>query len=114
MNVGIVMALERLGAPIVVVKGIYNKIAKMVHLDRFIGCPFVNGSPKTEPIKYTNTSSDEIRIHSIRSLMQGVTEEVKDITILLGNEGIIKDAYKNFKTLLEVMATFGGEEVIEF
>ena len=50
MNVGIVMALEMLGTPIVVVRGIYNKIEKMVHLDRFMGCPFVNGSPKTEPL----------------------------------------------------------------
>jgi hypothetical protein len=46
--------------------------------------------------------------------MQGVTEEVKDITILLNNEKIIKDACKNFKNLLQVMATFGGEEVIDY
>lgn len=65
-------------------------------------------------LTYTKTSSGETRIHSIRSLMQGATEEAKDITTLLNNEEIIKDACKNFKTLLEVMATFGGEEVIEF
>ncbi|MCL5772854.1 MAG: hypothetical protein M1536_00545 [Firmicutes bacterium] len=51
---------------------------------------------------------------TISSLTQGITAEVKDITILLNNEEIIKGACKNFKTLLDVMATFGGQEVIEF
>lgn len=66
-------------------------------------------------LTYT-TRSDGTRLpkDTISSLMQSVTEEVEDITILLNNEEIIKDACKNFKTLLEVMATFGGEEVIEF
>ncbi len=65
-------------------------------------------------LTYT-TSRDGIQLpYTVRNFMQGVNEEVKDITILLNNEGIIKDACKNFKTLLEVMATFGGEEVIEF
>ena len=48
------------------------------------------------------------------SLMRGTTEEVKDITVLLNNEEIIKGACRNFKTLLDVMASFGGEEVVEF
>ena len=67
------------------------------------------------PLTFT-TGRDGIQLpkDTIGSLMQGVSEEVKDITILLSNEQIIKDACKNFKTLLEVMASFGGEEVIEF
>jgi len=66
-------------------------------------------------LTYT-TGRDGIQLpkDTVRSLMQGVTEEVKDITILLNNEETIKGACKNFKTLLEVMATFGGEEVVEF
>lgn len=62
----------------------------------------------------TDRDGNKIPKDTISSLMRGVTEEVKDITILLNNEESIKDACKNFKTLLEVMATFGGEEVIEF
>jgi hypothetical protein len=67
------------------------------------------------PLTYT-TGSNGIQVpkDTINSLMQGVTEEVKDITILLNNEKIIKDACKNFKNLLQVMATFGGEEVIDY
>ena len=72
---------------------------------------------KAEDYTLTYTTSrdgTQLPKDTVRSLMQGVSEEVKDITILLNNEEIIKGACKNFKTLLEVMATFGGEEVIEF
>jgi hypothetical protein len=65
-------------------------------------------------LTYTSRDGTQLPKDTISSLIQGTTEEVKDITILLNNEQIIKDACKNFKTLLEVMATFGGEEVIEF
>lgn len=51
---------------------------------------------------------------TIRSLVRGYTEEVKDITVLLNNEEVVKKACHGFKTLLDVMATFGGEEVIEY
>src|SRR5438046_1118028 len=51
---------------------------------------------------------------TITSLMHGVSQELKDISILLKNEETIKDACMNFKRLLDVMATFGGEEVVEF
>ena len=51
---------------------------------------------------------------TINSLMLGTNEEVKDISVLLNNEEIVKGACKNFKTLLDVMATFGGQEVIEY
>jgi hypothetical protein len=51
---------------------------------------------------------------TVSSLMRGGTDEVKDITVLLNNEEILKDACKNFKILLNVMATFGGEEIVDF
>lgn len=62
----------------------------------------------------TDREGNKIPKDTVSSLMRGVTEEMKDITILLNNEEIVKEACKGFKTLLEVMATFGGEEVIEF
>ena len=51
---------------------------------------------------------------TVGSLMNGGEVIVKDITVLLNNEKILKDACENFKTLLEVTATFGGVEVYEF
>ena len=62
----------------------------------------------------TDREGNKIPKDTISGLMRGVTEELKDITILLNNEEVIRGACKNFKTLLDVMATFGGEEVIEF
>lgn len=62
----------------------------------------------------TDREGTQIPKDTVSSLMRGNTEEVKDITVLLNNEQVIKDACKNFRTLLDVMATFGGEEVIEF
>jgi len=54
------------------------------------------------------------RVYTVSDLLNGVRDKCKDITILLNNEEVYKDACKHFKTLLEVMESFGGEEVIEF
>lgn len=67
------------------------------------------------PLTFTdNPQGGQIPKNTVSGLMRGVTEEMKDITFLLNNENVIREACKNFKTLLEVMATFGGEEVVEF
>ena len=52
--------------------------------------------------------------YTINNLVDGVREKCKDITILLNNEEVYKEACKHLKTLLEVMRSFGGEEVFEF
>ncbi len=52
--------------------------------------------------------------YTISSLIGGTRDKCKDIKILLENEEVIKNACANFRTLLDVMAKFGGEEVIEF
>lgn len=70
---------------------------------------------ESHPLTFvTDREGNEVPKDTVISLMRGVTEEVKDITVLLNNEEVIKDACQGFKTLLDVMATFGGEEVIEF
>ena len=66
------------------------------------------------PLTYITRQDVKIPKDTIKTLTQGVTEELKDIKILLNNEEVVKGACKDFKTLLEVMASFGGEEVIEF
>lgn len=50
----------------------------------------------------------------IGSLVRGVNYELEDVGTLLSNEEVIKGVCDAFKTLLVVMASFGGEEVIEF
>ena len=50
---------------------------------------------------------------TVQDLVQGKTTEIGDVTTLLNNEEVIKSACQDVKTLLIVMASFGGEEVIE-
>ncbi len=47
-------------------------------------------------------------------MVNGVRNKAKYVTILLNNEEVYKDACTHLKTLLEVMASFGDEEVIEY
>ncbi len=49
----------------------------------------------------------------IKDLVYGHTVELSDVGTLLNNEEVIKGACEDFKNLLLVMASFGGEEVIE-
>jgi len=67
------------------------------------------------PLTYRTTDKG-VNVASlyIENLVRGVSYEVKDIQTLLSNEEVIKDACKEFKTLLLVMSSFGGEEVIEY
>jgi hypothetical protein len=51
---------------------------------------------------------------TINDLLNGVREKCKDIEVLLNNEEVYKASCKTFKTLLQVMASFGGEQVVEF
>ncbi|MBI4800410.1 MAG: hypothetical protein HY794_17100 [Desulfarculus sp.] len=52
--------------------------------------------------------------NTLNGLMAGGYMELEDVATLLHNEEVIKDACQKFKILLEVMKTFGGQEVIEF
>lgn len=46
-------------------------------------------------------------------VIQGVTEQLQSVEILISNEKAIRDACEDFNVLLKVAATFGGEEVVE-
>lgn len=50
---------------------------------------------------------------SVNGLARGIEAETESITTLLELEDTIKQGCENLKTLLAVMATFGGEETIE-
>lgn len=51
---------------------------------------------------------------TVGKLLEGITYPCRDVTQLLAVEEQIKNGCKNFKMLLMVMNTFGGEEVVEF
>lgn len=49
----------------------------------------------------------------VSSLVGGMTSTVTDVQKLLGLEDEVKSGCQNLKSLLEVISSFGGEEVIE-
>jgi len=57
---------------------------------------------------------DKPFVMTVNGLSNGITSNVNDVTELLALEDKIKEACGTLKTLLDVMATFGGEEVVEF
>lgn len=70
---------------------------------------------ENHPLTFTtDREGNKLAKDTVSSLMRGSTQELSDITILLENEQVIKDACAGFKQLLTVMETFGGEEVVEF
>jgi len=63
------------------------------------------------PIK---RSSEKLEFHlSVNDIINGRTTEMESISTLLDLEDAIKDGCQNQKILLEVMNTFGGEQIIE-
>ncbi len=64
-------------------------------------------------LTWRDTESGQIPGLTVGDLINGKTYELEDITTLLNNEEVIKETCKDFKNLLLVMASFGGEEVIE-
>ncbi len=51
---------------------------------------------------------------SLRNLAQGQTETLENVKILLNNEAVTKDALDSIPPLLQVLRSFGGEEVISY
>lgn len=50
---------------------------------------------------------------TVNDLVYGHSTEVDNVGTLLNNEDVIRSACEDFKNLLLVMASFGGEEVVE-
>jgi len=51
---------------------------------------------------------------TVNDLVNGKKIEVKDFFQMLDMEDQIKEACKNFKLMLDAMASFGGDEIIEY
>lgn len=51
---------------------------------------------------------------TIANMTVGRSQTLSDVTTLLRNEKIVKDACDSLPTLFEVVRTFGGDEVIEY
>jgi hypothetical protein len=47
-------------------------------------------------------------------MVAGRTQTLSDVTTLIKNEDVVKDACDTLPVLFEVVRTFGGEEVIDY
>jgi hypothetical protein len=56
----------------------------------------------------------EANVVTIDMLVRGLSEKCKDVGIMLAYEDSIKNACKSFKLTMDVMSSFGGEEIIEY
>ena len=64
-------------------------------------------------LAWKTVNNEKVPSLRVQDLVQGHLIELDDVGTLLNNEEVIKSACQDFKNLLLVMATFGGEEVIE-
>lgn len=76
------------------------KADKEVLLEKQIAIPFMN---RTVALNI-----------NIGTLTKGQSFKCKDIADVLNYEGGVREACQNFKTYLDAMKNFGGEEVIDF
>lgn len=51
---------------------------------------------------------------TIANMVAGRMQTLSDVTTLVNNESVVKDACDNLPVLFDVVRTFGGEEVIEY
>lgn len=65
------------------------------------------------PLTYRNFQGTEVPGATVAQVIEGVTEQVQSVEILINNEKVIRDGCEGFNALLKVAATFGGEEVVE-
>ena len=66
------------------------------------------------PLTWSTVSGTRVPDDTIQNMVQGRSQTVSDVTTLLSNEGVIKDACDQLPTLFEVCRSFGGSEVVEY
>jgi hypothetical protein len=66
------------------------------------------------PLTWTTSQGVKSPDDTIANMVVGRTQTVSNVTTLVRNENIVKDACDSLPVLFEVVRTFGGEEVIEY
>jgi len=58
-------------------------------------------------------SRSQAKIDTVREAVQGITEAVGSVEVLLNNEAVIRRACNSFYRLVQVARSFGGEEIVK-
>ncbi len=66
------------------------------------------------PLTWRTVQGTQLPDDTIGNMVQGRTQTVRDVTTLLRNEDIVKDACDDLVPLFSVVNSFGGNEVIQY
>ena len=66
------------------------------------------------PVTWNTIQGTRMPDDTIANMVAGRTQTLSDVTNLVKNENVVKDACDNLPILFEVVRTFGGEEVIDY
>ena len=66
------------------------------------------------PLTFRTVQGTQMPDDTIGNMVQGRSQTVSDVTTLVRNEEIVKNACDKLVPLFTMVRTFGGEEVIEY
>lgn len=66
------------------------------------------------PLTWKTIQGNRIPDDTIANMVEGRSQTVTDVRTLVSNEETIKSACDNLPPLLEVVRTFGGDEVVDY
>lgn len=64
-------------------------------------------------LTYQAIRGQEMPSTTVAQAIQGIMQTMDSVAVLVNNEKVIKEAVEEFKLLLDVASTFGGEDVID-
>lgn len=65
------------------------------------------------PLTFRNYQGTDVPGDTVADALKGVTQTIPSVTILVQNEDVIKAGCQDFKVLLAIATTFGGEETVD-
>ena len=66
------------------------------------------------PLTWNTVQGTRMPDDTIGNMVTGRSQRLNDVTTLVRNEQIVKEACDQLPDLFEIVKTFGGEEVIEY
>lgn len=66
------------------------------------------------PLTWRSVQGTRVSDDTIASMVRGVSTTLQDVTTLVKNEDVVKDACDVLPVLFDVVRTFGGSEVIKY
>jgi hypothetical protein len=66
------------------------------------------------PVTWKSVQGSRLPDDTIENMVAGRSQTISDVTTLLKNESVVKDACDGLPPLFEVVRTFGGDEVVDY